>query len=113
MTLVWLIRVVPPPGCSDWIRREQVTQSWPMRLSSETFVGAIGEAKFFVSEGLPGACRGHQVEKAFLTTKPTQRKAEKNHEEKNRGPVLNILSCWIQPYLIHTRRFFVFIFLLN
>lgn len=51
LTLVWLIRVVPPPGYSDWIGKEQVSQSWPMSLNSETLVGTTGEAKFSVSEG--------------------------------------------------------------
>lgn len=48
MTLVWLIRVVPPPGRSDWFRKEQVAQNWTTRLNFETLVGTTREAKLSV-----------------------------------------------------------------
>lgn len=54
MTLVWLIRAFAFPGHSDWFRKEQVIQNWPMRLNSDTLVGTIREVKLSVREGPPG-----------------------------------------------------------
>lgn len=102
MTLVWLIRTFAFLAHSDWFRKEQVIQNWPMRLNSDTLVGTIRDVKLSVSEGIPGG-------EGLLNNEANLKDSRDERWREKAGLVLKILSCWIQPCLIHTRIFFFFL----